>query len=215
MATTRSSRKKAIKKPAATKIPPARKFSVFHAFVFVLVIAFAGFLVYLNGIPVKEKPVSSKETQQKTKTKKELVKKGKTAKEKVQKREYEFYTILPDIEIEASHDYPNNAGVVKTKKAQKTAVASSSTPNKSLVRNNSEKLYQLQISAFKEQNKAESLRAELGMMGVQSNISTVALNNGVKMYRVRIGPTKDKKNLIEIRKILEQQNFKPFLQQSK
>lgn len=195
--TTKKRAASATRKPVVSNKP---RLSRLHWITLILSVLLILFLSYLNSLtPINNETIAKKKQNP---VKKEEQKKVKPA------REYDFYTILPDIEIEVSHGIKqqNTIGpiLVETKKPMNVSA-----------KDNSEKLYQLQISAFKDQNKAETLRAQLGMMGVQSNISQRKLNNGEMIYRVRIGPTKDKDNLLKIRKILEQKNFHPFLQESR
>jgi len=48
--------------------------------------------------------------------------------------------------------------------------------------------YYLQVGSFSEIAKAESFRAELAMMGMQTSIQKVTINNKDTYHRVRVGP---------------------------
>ena len=48
--------------------------------------------------------------------------------------------------------------------------------------------YYLQVGSFKNGTQAERFRAELALQGMQTNIQTVTINNKDTYHRVRVGP---------------------------
>ncbi len=88
----------------------------------------------------------------------------------VSKRTFDFYTILPELEV------------VVDKNDQQP----STTANKILPAGK----YVLQVGSFKNSDEADSLKAQLALMGVETNIETVKVNT-INWHRVRVGPSKD------------------------
>ncbi len=86
------------------------------------------------------------------------------------KRTFDFYTILPELEVVVDKDDQS----------------SSTTPNKKLPTGK----YVLQVGSFKSSDEADSLKAQLALMGVETNIETVKVNT-INWHRVRVGPSKD------------------------
>jgi len=68
------------------------------------------------------------------------------------------------------------------------------------------------VGAFQSKDKAESMKAQLAFMGVQSNVSPSILTNGKNVYKVKIGPSKDENNLKLIKSKLKKMNINTFLQ---
>ena len=88
----------------------------------------------------------------------------------VSKRTFDFYTILPELEVAVDKDDQS----------------SSAASNKKLPAGK----YVLQVGSFKSSDEADSLKAQLALMGVETNIETVKVNT-INWHRVRVGPSKD------------------------
>jgi cell division protein FtsN len=88
----------------------------------------------------------------------------------VSKRTFDFYTILPELEVVVDKDDQS----------------SSAASNKKLPAGK----YVLQVGSFKSSDEADSLKAQLALMGVETNIETVKVNT-INWHRVRVGPSKD------------------------
>jgi len=196
------------KKPAATfKSEPKQGSSFFYGFVIVAVLSFAGFIYYLEKNSATDSQIS-KSTKPQTKPQND--KSATKAKNQTKQSQtsdaasinYEFYGVLPNIEIEVDRPKAKVTNTIRNSKNE---------PLKIIDNDARVGLYQLQISAFSSEQKAEKLRAELGFMGVQSNISPIKARDKM-LYRVRVGPSKDKTNLLRFKKILENKGFKPILQ---
>jgi cell division protein FtsN len=64
----------------------------------------------------------------------------------------------------------------------------------------------IQVGAFKDKKEAEQQRANLALLGVESRIETVTIDNATTWYRVRIGPEKDQHKVESILSRLEENN---------
>jgi len=97
-------------------------------------------------------------------------KEEKSTSHPAKKRTFDFYTILPELEvvIDKDEDTPTN------------------TPSKSLPAGK----YVLQVGSFKSSDEADSLKAQLALMGVETNIEVVKVNT-INWHRVRVGPSTD------------------------
>lgn len=156
---------------------------------------FIAFLVYLdNANPSREKAditgAVSSFFKQKSKEVREVVKK-KTESESVNKKSddtrprFDFYTILPELEIaipeedlvEASRNPPPK------------------TPDSSID-------YMLQAGSFRNMEQADRLKAKLALQGIVASIQTVRIKDGETWHRVRVGPIQDIQTLNNTRKRL-------------
>lgn len=51
--------------------------------------------------------------------------------------------------------------------------------------------YIIQVASFRDREEADRQKADLALLGVESRIETVTIDNAETFYRVRIGPLKD------------------------
>lgn len=129
-------------------------------------------LVYLSGYlpaPGSSAPNTPVGSQQATGDKEED-KKEQSITEKIQEKlNFEFYTLLPKSEVVI----PERELVERSKETQQGAI-------------NPEN-YMLQAGSFRKQSEAESLKARLALLGIESGIQDVSINHDT-WFRVRIGP---------------------------
>jgi cell division protein FtsN len=67
--------------------------------------------------------------------------------------------------------------------------------------------YYLQVGSFSDAVKAERFKAELGMLGLQTSIQKVTINNKDTYHRVRVGPFGTLDELDRTRKRLKKQGI--------
>ena len=157
---------------------------------------FVAFLVYLQKQPAEQTSFTEavvkeleKVKQQKTDSK-PVDKKDKPVKE----QRFDFYTILPELEVFIPESEINTT----TKNTgTKPEVASPVTAGKQ---------YLLQAGSFRSLEDADRLKASLALLGVQSSIQSVSINNDT-WHRVRIGPFSDSRRLQDTLKTLKQNNI--------
>jgi len=121
------------------------------------------------------------------------------AKEVNTKRKFDFYTLLPELEIvipEEETQLPKN----------KTIINKENTTYQGG--------YLLQAGSFQKLNEADSLKAKLALLGVEANIQSVNVNN-TTWHRVRIGPSNDRQALEQLRKRLHENRIDTMLLQAK
>ena len=114
------------------------------------------------------------------------------------KREFDFYTLLPELEI----IIPQEETTSQDKQPVKPAPAASQGS------------YLLQAGSFKQLGEADSLKARLALLGIESHIQSVNVNN-TAWHRVRIGPSKDRQALEQTRKHLSTNHIDTILMQTK
>ena len=105
------------------------------------------------------------------------------------KRTFDFYTLLPELEVVVDKNNQNE-GHSKTK-----------LPDGE---------YVLQVGSFKNHEEADSLKAQLALMGVETNIEIVKVNT-INWHRVRVGPNKDIVKLQSIQKRLLEKRMDSIL----
>ncbi len=71
--------------------------------------------------------------------------------------------------------------------------------------------YLLQAGSFRRTEDAESLRARLGLLGIEANIQRVELPGGETWHRVRIGPYAALGQVNEVRARMASQNIEAIL----
>jgi len=109
--------------------------------------------------------------------------------QKSTEKEFDFYTLLPDIEKVMPDDLPN------------------SQPS----REHENYDYYLQAASFKEAADAEKLRARLGLQGYQSVMQAREVKDKGTYYRVRLGPYPDKRKAKTVKNRLQKLGVKPFM----
>jgi len=100
------------------------------------------------------------------------------------KVQFEFYTLLPESEVVIPEQELVEDRVKPTSK--KPAA---------------DKNYMLQTGSFRHGKEAESLKARLALLGIQSHIQNVAIG-GEDWHRVRAGPYSSMKEVRQVRALL-------------
>jgi cell division protein FtsN len=106
------------------------------------------------------------------------------------KPKFDFYTILPEMEVIV----PDN----RNKGGQAAPIDKPGT-------------YILQVGSFRSFGEADNLKAQLALLGVESKIESVTVNHTDTWHRVRVGPTQDLRELNKIRTRLLNNNISAIL----
>lgn len=72
-------------------------------------------------------------------------------------------------------------------------------------------VYLLQVGSFKEYQTADTLKAQLALIGITSYITRIVLNGQDSRYRVRIGPFDDSEKLRQTSQQLKDNDFEYML----
>jgi len=110
-------------------------------------------------------------------------------KTKSTEKEFDFYTILPDIEQIMPDDLPD---------------ASPVRPKENVT-------YYLQAASFRKNADAEKLRARLALKGQKSITQVRTTEDKGTFYRVRLGPYADKRKAKNAKTKLQKLGVRPFI----
>lgn len=99
------------------------------------------------------------------------------------KPRFDFYTILPEMEVKVPDWEIGEAGQAQEKPLQ---------PG----------IYVIQVGSFRNLDEADRVKAQLASMGIQAEIQRVVMNGQDTWHRVRIGPFKHLARLDEMRERL-------------
>lgn len=149
-----------------------------------LVGLFIAFLIYLKfGVPVTplEKPVVPAVVKKKP----AVNHAKKKAEEKPQPR-FEFYRILPELEVPIDHVQVDEP------------------------RHRKNETFLLQVASFRSADDADRLKATLIIKGMSAQIQTVTIDGKTTWYRIRTGPYKSLRELDKARNQLVDEGFNPI-----
>ncbi|MGH8482452.1 MAG: SPOR domain-containing protein [Nevskiaceae bacterium] len=110
---------------------------------------------------------------------------------------FTFYELLPDYEVVI----PKEALKEGNKPVPALRDAPAASPGRFLI----------QVGSFKDRGEAEQQKANLALLGVESRIEKVTIDNSQTWYRVRIGPEKDQRRVESILARLEENDIKALV----
>jgi cell division protein FtsN len=107
-----------------------------------------------------------------------------------EKSRFTFYELLPSHEVVIPR--------AKTRAGEPAPIAEPGT-------------YIIQVGSFKGQDDAEKQKANLALLGIESKVEKVTIDNQNTWYRVRIGPEKDLARVHSTLSLLEENKIQSFL----
>ena len=113
------------------------------------------------------------------------------------KPRFDFYTLLPEMEVvvpEEEVEAQVKAQAVGQRQPEISPVGKGET-------------YYLQVGSFKNGQQAERFKAELALMGLETSIQKVTINNADTWHRVRVGPFNSLGALDKVRRTLGAQGI--------
>lgn len=160
---------------------------------------FIAFLIYLNKLPAsrhslhltKELSTLAKSAAQDARSvKKEALAKAPDAQAKDAHKgiNFDFYNILPEMEVPVPDNEPQAKGLPPTPVAPGT--------------------YVLQVGSFRSAKEADARKASLALLGIVCSVQNVTINGTDTWHRVRIGPISDMNKLDQVRGTLKQNNVR-------
>jgi len=154
---------------------------------------FVAFLVYLKdnypALSLPDSPLAS--SKQDTRG---VAKTRNQAPTRPPKTRFDFYTILPEMEIAIPDDE------IGDNKSQ-TGIATLKRPG----------TYVLQAGSFKKHDQADRMKANLALLGIEAKIQSVTINSKDTWHRVRIGPYKNLSEINRIRTRLQKNSINAIL----
>jgi cell division protein FtsN len=144
---------------------------------------FVAFLIYLRGHQGKEglTAVASPSVERQAPTPKAEPEDKKSA----PKPRFEFYTILPEMEVPVATKPLPRRGDKEGKHAEEATGR-----------------YLLQVASFKSHQEADRLKASLALLGMEARIQTVSIDGEQTWHRVRLGPFSSLAEANEVRRRL-------------
>ena len=113
-------------------------------------------------------------------------------KEKIPEPTFDFYQILPNIEV--------NVSEWEADEQDKTEVLADESS-----------VYILQVGSFQQYEAADEVKAQLALLGINADIQRVVINGRDVLHRVRVGPYKDLEKLQLARERLLENNLEFML----
>lgn len=158
-----------------------------------------------NNTPVARAPTPIADTAVGTET--------ETLTQAAKKPRFEFYSLLPDAEVEVVDEMEvpvvessSNAATVDPRQSAPVASAGQTVATTSRGTQ-----YVLQAGSFKRHGDADRRRAELLLMGLRANIEKVELNPDDSRHRVYVGPFATRSDGLGARKQLAQAKIDSLL----
>ena len=138
---------------------------------------FVMFLVHIKDSALPEKAIASPAT-------KVLEKPSK-----VIEPTFEFFTLLPEMETL----------VGEPRAVQKKTIVSSPPQETANLKPQDKVSYLIQVASFKSAKDADGLKARLALLGIESKVQTVKIDNEATWHRVQVGPIvgRDKVDMLQ------------------
>ena len=123
------------------------------------------------------------------------------------KPKFEFYTLLPEMEVVVpDEDLPaQGTAPAESSPTAESAATDTESPASPAVEEDAQGggadaalkagHYILQVASFRSMKDADSLKAQLTLLGFRPVVQTVAIDSDEKWHRVRIGPYADRDSL--------------------
>lgn len=153
-------------------------------------IAFAGFILYLSTLPASDE-LDAVKGEAKDALRQSIDKAQERVFEEIAgKTEYDFYELLKEQKVEIPDDID---AYVSTPKDAELSYS-----------------YLLQVGSFRTEQDAETMRADLMLMGLQGFHESVDVK-GSTWYRVFAGPFDNRSTMNKAQDILASENISPLL----
>lgn len=134
---------------------------------------------------------------------------GPEVKPEPQSTNYDFYTVLPEIEVVVTEDEPEATPVPPAPASSESTQSVPSVPEVEVEKPQvTSSAYMLQAGSYNRRNDAERLKANLALMGLSSTIQKVTIQDRGDFYRVRLGPYTDQARMREADQQLQQNGIK-------
>ncbi len=139
-------------------------------------------LAWLKLLPPRE--ISTYEiTNQKEARAPQKKSESETEKRAPPKPRFDFYTILPEMEVVVPEPEPEPLPVTDKSEKRESKPKTAAEPGR----------YMLQMGSFRKYADADRLKASLALVGIQAEIQRVKIGNGDVYHRVRSGPYSSQK----------------------
>lgn len=133
---------------------------------------------------------------------------------------FEFYTLLPEMEVVVETPKKSQPAVVTlptipTAPVSPATVATATTAAVTADKPVDEVSYLLQVGSFRKLADADAYKAKLAFLGVESRVQTVTIDNKDTWHRVQIGPVKGRVKADALQKQLKENSIESLLMRAK
>lgn len=118
--------------------------------------------------------------------------------EKPAESQYDFFTVLPEMEVIVPEEELN----VRTQPGAQADAG-----------NNGESEYLLQVASFQNVDDAEEMKARLALLGIVATVQSVTVNDAT-WHRVRVGPVAGARAAEDLRRVLADNGIDSLVMQS-
>jgi len=122
---------------------------------------------------------------------------------------FDFYTLLPEMEVVVENKNKGKQPVV-TAPPQDPQPQPESEPQVEPTAS-----YMIQVGSFKKQSDADGFRAKLALLGIESKVQTVTIDNKDTWHRVQVGPIAGRDKADALQKQLRQNDIDSLLLRAK
>lgn len=123
---------------------------------------------------------------------------------------FDFYTLLPEMEVVVENKNKGKQPVVSSPPEQQeqpqTTTETQDEPAES---------YMIQVGSFKKLADADGFRAKLALLGIESKVQTVTIDNKDTWHRVQIGPIAGRDKADALQKQLRENDIDSLLLRAK
>ena len=121
------------------------------------------------------------------------------------KPRFDFYTVLPEMEVVVPEPEP------EPPQAPKPTAQKPVSPGTAATVTGSGTAYMLQMGSFRRHGDADRMKANLALLGIQAEIQKVVINNQDTYHRVRSGPYHSSQQVNKIRSQLQKNKINSLL----
>ncbi len=119
-----------------------------------------------------------------------------------QQTSFDFFTVLPEIEVMVPDNQPPIPSPSPSLPPSSEAGDENPDPSADVQVASKRSAYMLQAGSYQKKTDAERLKAELGLWGHASQIQKVTIQGRGDFYRVRLGPWSDYEKMVSADKSL-------------
>lgn len=121
---------------------------------------------------------------------------------------FDFYTLLPEMEVVVENKNKGQQPVVTspTEQSQQPDTATQKAPAES---------YMIQVGSFKKLADADGFRAKLALLGIESRVQTVTIDDKDTWHRVQIGPIAGRDKADKLQRQLRENDIDSLLLKAK
>lgn len=137
---------------------------------------------------------------------------------------FDFYTLLPETEVVVEKPKPVanqpqkpivSSPPEEIAEAPQPDTASSSSQQAAIESPADSVSYMIQVGSFKKLEDADSFRARLAFLGIESKVQTVTIDNADTWHRVQVGPVVGREKADALQKQLRDNNIDSLLLRAK